>query len=251
MQTEKQNSNGGAFSGRDVVLVEDERDIADLLKHNLTREGYRVRWFGDGRLALAGIERDIPDAIILDLMLPGIDGLEVCRQLRRSPSTARVPIVILTARGDDTDHVAGLEVGADDYVTKPVSPRVLVARLRALLRRSSGETDPSEVITIDEVRVDAGRHEVSVEGKAIHLTHKEFQILQFLAVRPGRVRSRSEIVDIVSGGPHVLERTIDVHMAAIRRKLGKSGRRLETVIGVGYRLRDESRAELDRLGVVD
>lgn len=244
------NTNtAAAVGGRDVVLVEDERDIADLLKHHLTREGYRIRWYGDGRLALAGIERGVPDALILDLMLPGVDGLEVCRQLRRNPATARVPIIILTARGDDADHVVGLEVGADDYVTKPVSPRVLVARLRALLRRSSGESEPAEVITIDEVRLDAGRHEVSVDGKGIHLTHKEFQILQFLAQRPGRVRTRTEIVDIVSGGPHVLERTIDVHMAAIRRKLGKSGRRLETVIGVGYRLRDESRAELDKLGV--
>lgn len=237
------------ITGRSVVLVEDERDIADLLRHHLTREGCRVRWYGDGRLALAGIEREPPEAMILDLMLPGIDGLEVCRQLRRNPATARVPIIILTARGDDADHVAGLEVGADDYVTKPVSPRVLIARLRALFRRASGESEPSEVIQIDEVRVDSGRHEVTVDGRAIHLTHKEFQILQFLAARPGRVRSRSEIVDIVSGGPNVLERTIDVHMAAIRRKLGKSGRRLETVIGVGYRLRDESRAELDRLDV--
>ncbi|MFN0207789.1 MAG: response regulator transcription factor [Planctomycetota bacterium] len=226
-------------AGKDIVIVEDERDLAELLKHHLSREGYRIRVYGDGRVALAGIERETPDAVVLDLMLPGLDGLEVCRQLRRNPATAPVPIIMLTARGDDADHVAGLEVGADDYITKPISPRVLVARVRALLRRSSGESAPAEVLTLGEIRMDSGRHEVTVSGKAIPLTHKEFQILQFLAARPGRVRSRSEIVDIVSGGPHVLERTVDVHMAAIRRKLGKSGDRLETVIGVGYRLRDD------------
>jgi two-component system phosphate regulon response regulator PhoB len=173
-------------------------------------------------------------------MLPGMDGLEVCRQLRKNPATAVVPIMILTARGDDADHVAGLEVGADDYISKPISPRVLVARVRALLRRRSSESEPSEVMTIGEIRIDSGRHCVSVGGKSVPLTHKEFRILQFLAVRPGRVRTRAEIIDIISGGPHVLERTVDVHMAAIRRKLGASGDRLETVIGVGYRLRDDA-----------
>lgn len=231
-------------TSRNIVIVEDERDLADLLKHHLTREGYRARVYADGRLGIAGIEKDPPDAVILDLMLPGMDGLDVCRQMRRNPATARVPVLMLTARGDDTDHVAGLEIGADDYMTKPISPRVVIARLRALLRRTSQESEPAEVVVIDELRIDSGRHEVTVEGKPLHLTHKEFQILQFLAARPGRVRTRTEIVDIVSGGPHVLERTIDVHMAAIRRKLGRSGRRLETVIGVGYRLRDEPRAEL-------
>jgi len=226
-------------STKEIALVEDETDLAELLKHHLTREGYRVRTFSDGRLALAGIERSAPDAIILDLMLPGMDGLEICRQLRRRPETAGLPILILTARGDDTDHVAGLEVGADDYVTKPVSPRVLIARMRALLRRSMQESEPTEILTIGELRIDSGRHEVAVSGKPVILTHKEFLILRFLAARPGRVRSRAEIVDSISGGPNVLERTIDVHVAAIRRKLGKSGERLETVIGVGYRLRDD------------
>lgn len=225
--------------GRDVVLVEDERDLAELLKHHLTREGYRVRTYGDGRVALSGIEHQIPDAIVLDVMLPGIDGLEVCRSLRRNAATARVPILILTARGDDADHVAGLEVGADDFIAKPVSPRVLVARLRAVLRRASAESEPSEVIVLGSIRLDAGRHEVTVNGRRVDLTHKEFRILQFLALRPGRVRTREEIVEHMSGGPNVLERTVDVHVAAIRRKLGEAGNRLETVIGVGYRLREE------------
>ena len=231
-------------NGRDIVIVEDERDLAELLKHHLIREGFRVRCFADGRLALAGIERSVPDAVVLDLMLPGIDGLEVCRQLRRNAATARVSVIVLTAKSDDADQVAGLEVGADDYVTKPISPRVLIARLRALLRRARNESEPSEIITLDEIRIDAGRHEVTVAGKPIALTHTEFLILRFLATRAGRVRTRSEIVDCVAGGPHVLERTIDVHVAAIRRKLGRSGDRLETVIGVGYRLRDDVRAAL-------
>jgi len=225
--------------GRNVAIVEDERDLAELLKHHLSKEGYRVRTFGDGRLALSAIEKEIPDAVVLDVMLPTIDGLEVCRQLRRNPATGRIPILILTARSDDADHVAGLEVGADDFVVKPVSPRVLVARLRALLRRKETEGEVGEVLELGNIRIDAGRHEVSAEGTRVDLTHKEFMILQFLATRPGRVRTREEIVEHMSGGPNVLERTVDVHVAAIRRKLGNAGNRLETVIGVGYRLREE------------
>jgi len=228
--------------GQEIAIVEDERDLADLLKHHLVRDGYRVRSYLDGRLALAGIERSVPDAVVLDLMLPGMDGLEVCRQLRRAPATSRVPVLVLTARSDDADHVAGLEVGADDYVAKPVSPRVLIARLRALLRRANEESGPSEVTVLGDLRIDAGRHEVTVSGRAVPLTHKEFLILHFLASRPGRVRARSEIVDAIAGGPNVLERTIDVHVGAIRRKLGKAGDRIETVIGVGYRLRDDGKA---------
>jgi DNA-binding response OmpR family regulator len=227
--------------GQEIAIVEDERDLVELLKHHLVRDGYRVRAYLDGRLALAGIERALPDAVVLDLMLPGIDGLDVCRQLRRNAATARLPVLVLTARSDDADHVAGLEVGADDYVAKPVSPRVLVARLRALLRRSCAESEPAEVVCIDELRIDSGRHEVTVAGKRIPLTHKEFLILLFLASRAGRVRPRSEIVDSVAGGPNVLERTIDVHVGSIRRKLGRAGDRIETVIGVGYRLRDDVR----------
>lgn len=225
--------------GREIAIVEDERDLADLLRHHLSKEGYRPRVFGDGRAALASLERHPPDAVVLDVMLPGLDGLEVCRQLRRNPATTRLPILILTARGDDADHVAGLEVGADDFVTKPVAPRVLVARLRALLRRAEAEAEPREVLEIGSIRIDSGRHEVTVRGERVDLTHKEFVILRYLASRPGRVRTRDEIVEHMSGGPNVLERTVDVHVAAIRRKLGAEGPRLETVIGVGYRLRDD------------
>jgi two-component system phosphate regulon response regulator PhoB len=190
-------------------------------------------------VALSGIEREIPDAVVLDVMLPGLDGLEICRALRRNAATERLPILILTARGDDADHVAGLEVGADDFVAKPVSPRVLIARVRALLRRASAESEPGEVLNLGSIQLDAGRHEVVACGKRVDLTHKEFKILQFLAARPGRVRTREEIVEHIAGGPNVLERTVDVHVAAIRRKLGDAGNRLETVIGVGYRLRED------------
>ncbi len=223
----------------ELALVEDERDLSDLLKHHFEREGWRVRAYTDGRLALAGIERSVPTAMVLDLMLPGMDGWEICRQVRRRPETARLPILVLTARSEDTDHVAGLELGADDFVTKPVAPRVLVARLRALLRRSAAPSEPVEVVKLGEMTIDAGRHQVLVRGTPLPMTHMEFSILWFLASRPGRVRSRAEIVDAIRGGPHVLERTIDVHVMSIRRKLGAAGRRIETVIGVGYRLQDE------------
>lgn len=221
-----------------AFVVEDERDVADLVRHALQREGFAVRHFSDGSLAVAAAERESPDVVVLDWMLPGLDGLEVCRRLRRSPNTARIPIVMVTARAEDVDQVTGLEVGADDYLAKPFSPRVLVARVRAVLRRTEATETPSEVLTVGPIRIDSGRHEATVGGAPVPLTATEFRILRFLATRPGRVRGRVEIVEEVSGEVAVLERTVDAHVTSLRRKLGSAGDWVETVRGVGYRLRE-------------
>jgi DNA-binding response OmpR family regulator len=222
-----------------VTVVEDDRDVAELIRHALERDGFRVRTCADGSVAAASIESDPPDVVVLDVMLPGLDGLEICRRLRRNPRTAATPIVMLTARAEDVDVVAGLEVGADDYVTKPFSPRVLTARVRSVIRRAAQASDPTEVTRVGPIAIDVGRHEVSVEGRAVALTATEFRLLRYLVSRPGRVRSRLEIVEEALGDIDVLERTVDAHVTSLRRKLGKAGDRVETVRGVGYRLRAE------------
>jgi len=222
---------------RHIVVVEDEEDIADLVALHLRREGYTVTLHGDGEEAWRALDREKPDLLVLDLMLPGIDGFEICRRMRRSERLRDVPILILTARGEDADVVTGLELGADDYVTKPFSPRVVVARIRALLRRAEHDGEESEVLRVGPIEIDAGRHEIRVEGRLLDLTRSEFQILEFLARRPGRVRGREEILDAI-GERSVLARTVDVHVAALRKKLGEAGERLETVRGVGYRLHE-------------
>jgi two-component system phosphate regulon response regulator PhoB len=224
---------------RHIIVVEDETDLAELIALHLRREGYRVGVHGDGTEGMRAIERDPPDLVVLDLMLPGMDGFEICRQMRRDERTAAVPILVVTARGEDADVVTGLELGADDYVVKPFSPRVLVARVRALMRRGSEGERTGEVLRVGPVEVDAGRHELRVEGKVLDVTRTEFRILRFLASRPGRVRTRGEILDAL-GDANVLERTVDVHVAALRRKLGEAGSLLETVRGVGYRVQDEA-----------
>lgn len=222
-----------------IAVVEDERDVAELVKHTLERDGFVVRLYRDGSAAAAAIARDPPDAVVLDVMLPGLDGLELCRRLRSDVKTARVPILMLTARSEVADEVAGLEVGADDYVAKPFAPRALLARVRSALRRSAEPDDPKEHVSAGPIRVDLGRHEVRVEGVLIPLTATEFKILHFLCSRPGRVRSRYEIVENVSGEVAVLERTVDAHVTSLRRKLGAAGDFVETVRGVGYRVRGE------------
>jgi two-component system phosphate regulon response regulator PhoB len=223
---------------KSIALIEDERDVAELVRHTLEREGFSVRHFSDGAIAAAAVEREPPDAIVLDIMLPSLDGLEICRRLRRNPRTSQIPIVMLTARGEDIDQVAGLEVGADDYIAKPFSPRVLLARLRSVMRRSTAPGDPREVVTVGPICIDTGRHEITVEGQTVILTATEFKILRYLAARPGRVRARLEIVEEVSGEVAVLERTVDAHVTSLRRKLGSAGALVETVRGVGYRLRE-------------
>ena len=228
------------MSKKTVLVVEDEEDILELLTYNLAREGYKVLGETTGEQGLKAARRHHPSLIVLDLMLPGLDGLEVCRLLKKDPATERIPVVMLTARGEESDVVVGLELGADDYVTKPFSPRVLAARIRAVLRRKErAEADGKEVVRAGEVEVDPLRHEARVDAKTVNLTLSEFRILQALAKRPGRVFTRYQIVDAVHGeGYAVTDRSVDVQIVGLRRKLGAAAGRIETVRGVGYRFKE-------------
>jgi two-component system alkaline phosphatase synthesis response regulator PhoP len=223
-----------------VLVVDDEEDILDLVKFNLSREGYEILCASSGEEGLAYAKRDLPDIIILDLMLPGIDGLEVTRQLKVDNVTKNIPIVMLTAKGEEADIVAGLELGADDYITKPFSPRVLVARVKAVLRRKITESsEDGAVLRIHDLVIHPGRREVMVDEKPVELTFTEFGILNFLAKRPGWVFTRSQIVDAVRGDDYyVTDRSVDVQIVGLRKKLGPAGKYIETVRGVGYRFRE-------------
>jgi two-component system phosphate regulon response regulator PhoB len=223
-----------------VLVVEDEPDIAELMRYNLEREGYQVTIAATGEAGLDAARRKRPDIILLDLMLPGVDGLDVCRRLKSETHTAQIPVVMVTARGEEADVVTGLELGADDYVTKPFSPRVLSARTRAVLRRPRSQPDDvSAPIRIHGIEILPGRHEVLVDGQPVVLTATEFKILHLLARRPGWVFTRYQIVDGIRGPNYpVTERAIDVQVVALRRKLGEHGSLIETVRGVGYRFKD-------------
>ena len=228
-----------------VLVVDDERDILELVKYNLDKEGYQVTAVATGEDALLAARSKLPDIIVLDLMLPGVDGLEVCRRLKAEPTTRGIPIVMLTAKGDEADVVAGLELGAADYVTKPFSPRVLTARIRAALRRGDAEDDAGGTVRVKDLTIHPGRHQVTVGDKAVELTATEFRIMLFLAKRPGWVFTRQQIVDAAQGDDvfvtdrYVTDRSVDVHIVSLRRKLGECGAYIETVRGVGYRLQDE------------
>ena len=223
-----------------ILVVDDEEDILELVKYNLAKEGFPVECVETGEAALEAVEADPPDLIVLDLMLPGVDGLEVCRQLKVAPDTKNVPIVMLTAKGEEADIVTGLELGADDYVTKPFAPRVLLARIRAVLRRRSREqVSTDNAYSVNELTIHPGRHEVRIGDEKVDLTHTEFQILSLLARKPGWVFTRNQIVLAALGDDVVVtDRSVDVHMVSIRRKLGSCGDYIETVRGVGYRLKD-------------
>jgi len=223
-----------------VLVVDDEPDLLELVHYNLTRAGYDVACVMSGAEALSHAQTYSPDLIVLDVLLPDVDGLEVCKALRRNPQTEAIPIVMLTARSEDADIVAGLELGADDYLTKPFSPRVLLARIKAVLRRQQQPNEGAEVTVVyDDVVIHPGRYEVRLGDQLVHLTPTEFHILHFLARRPGWVFTRYQIVDAVRGeDADVTERSVDVHVAAIRRKLGDHHRDLiETLRGVGYRFK--------------
>lgn len=225
-----------------VLVVEDEHDLQELLRYNLEREGYRVVGVMRGEQALEEVEDRMPDLVLLDLMLPGMDGLEVCRAIRGNPDTATLPVVMLTAKGEEADIVTGLELGADDYIVKPFSPRVLLARLKAVMRRRrrAAERDEGTIIRVGELEVDPGRHEVRIEGESITLTQTEFRIVQLLAGKPGRVFTRAQIVASVQGDHvAVTDRSVDVHIVSLRRKLGDAGTMIQTVRGVGYRFEDK------------
>ena len=222
-----------------ILVVDDEEDIVELVELNLTREGYRVLGCTTGEKALDIARSKLPNLVVLDLMLPGIDGLEVCRRLKSGPKTGRIPIVILTAKGEEADIVMGLELGADDYVTKPFSGKVLAARVRRLLRRAAQPPGEQEVIKVHDLTIDPARHEVWAKGSRVDLTRTEFDILRTLAKRPGLVLSRYQIVDAIHGDDYaVTDRAVDVQIVALRRKLGPCGQYIETVRGVGYRFRD-------------
>jgi len=225
----------------DVLIVEDEPDIRNLVVHHLTRDGFRCRTAGTGAEALARVRAAPPDLIVLDLMLPEMTGLEVCRRLRADPATAGVPIIMLTAKADEVDRIVGLEMGADDYVTKPFSPKELVARVRAVLRRSQpGET--ARPLVVGTVSLDAARHLVTVGGRPVELTPKEFDLLHALLEAGGRVLSREHLLNRVWGyarADEIESRTVDVHIRRLRSKLGLEERRIVTIKGVGYRLETE------------
>jgi two-component system phosphate regulon response regulator PhoB len=228
------------MAGHLILSVEDEEDIQEVVKYNLLREGYRVNCAGTGEEALKSVRDGRPDLILLDLMLPGVDGLEVCRRLKRDPDTEGIPVIMLTAKGEESDIVAGLELGAEDYITKPFSPKVLIARIRAVLRRKSRQVpDENEVVRTHEVLINPGRHEVLVDDKPVELSHTEFKVLHLLARRPGWVFTRYQIVDAVHGeGYPVTERSVDVQIVGLRKKLGEAGKYIETVRGVGYRFKE-------------
>ncbi len=222
-----------------VLVVEDEEDILELVRYHLEKEGYQVITAATGEEAVKTARKQLPDLVLLDLMLPGLDGLDVCRIIKNDPTTTHVPIVMLTARGEEADIVAGLELGADDYITKPFSPRVMMARVKAVLRRK-GSLVPAEDTTlrVGDLVIHPGRHEVLVKGKSVALWHTEFRLLQLLARRPGWVFTRGQIIDALHGDDYpVTDRSVDVQVAGLRKKLGPCSHYVETVRGVGYRLK--------------
>jgi len=228
------------MSNERILVVDDEEDILELVRYNLTREGYHVTGALTGEDALNKARSEAFDLIVLDLMLPGIDGLEVAKRLKNSPKTEQVPIVILSAKGEDADIVTGLELGADDYITKPFSPRIMIARVRTALRRKTSKPkDEAAVIHIFELEIHPGRRSVLAAGKPVDLTFTEFQVLSLLARRPGWVFTRSMIVDAVHGDDYpVTDRSVDVQIVGLRKKLGGCGKYIETVRGVGYRMKE-------------
>jgi two-component system alkaline phosphatase synthesis response regulator PhoP len=222
-----------------ILIVEDEADIAELIQFHIQREGYPTEIVESGADALDAVERLRPALVILDIMLPDVDGLEVCKRLKRSPGARDVPIIMVTARGEESDIVVGLELGAEDYITKPVSPRVLVARVKTVLRRREPDTSGLLSVAGGDIVIDPARHNVAINGREVDLTLTQFRLLHFLAQRPGFVRTRDQMVSAVRGEDAVLSsRVIDVHVAALRQKLGTYGDLIETVRGVGYRLAD-------------
>jgi len=224
-----------------ILLIEDDEDIQELIRYNLAREGYDVRLAGSAEEGLTEASSFNPDLILLDLMLPEMDGLDACRKIKGDDRTSSIPVIMVTAKGEEADIVSGLELGADDYIVKPFSPKVLIARMRAVLRRdqlpSRGDVD--EPIVLDEIMINPGHRRVTISGEPVDLTYTEFNILQLLAAKPGWVFTRGQIVNGVRGDDYyVTDRTIDVHILSLRRKMGDKGDLIETIRGVGYRFRE-------------
>ena len=217
-----------------ILVIEDDQSLSDVLSYNLKQEGYSVSVARDGQDGLRQAQSKVPSVIVLDLMLPVIDGLEVCRRLRADPAFADVLIIMLTAKSEETDQVVGFTLGADDYVTKPFSVKVLLERIKALLRRRAGPTDGRKVVSGSGIVIDRERHRATAGDRQLDLTSSEFDLLEAMIRQPGRAFTRSELIDAALDG-YVLERTIDVHIRAIRKKLGSDSALIETVRGVGYR----------------
>lgn len=221
-----------------ILVVEDEEDILELVKYNLAKEGYRVSGAASGEVALKSARSSLPDLIVLDLMLPGIDGLEVCKILKNDSKTQHIPVIMLTAKSEDSDIITGLEIGADDYLAKPFTPKVLIARVRTVLRRKAkADVKETTTVRVHDIVIDPGRHEVTVAGKTVDLTLTEFLILHLLARHPGWVFSRYQIVNEIRGEETIVtDRAVDVQIVGLRRKLGDAGKYVDTVRGVGYKL---------------
>jgi two-component system phosphate regulon response regulator PhoB len=234
---------GKAMANETILVVDDEADILQLIKYNLEKEGYKTVTTASGEDALMEAKRRIPNLIILDLMLPGVDGIEVCTRLRAYEETRAIPILMVTAKSEESDIITGLEVGADDYITKPFSPKVLVARVRAILRRSRRNPLTSgrePFVQIHDIHIDTTRHEVRIGDAPVALSVTEFSILEFLARNPGWVFSRNQIIGAVKGEDYpVTERSVDVQILGLRKKLGLRGSVIETVRGIGYRMKED------------
>jgi len=225
-----------------ILAIEDEEDILALIHYNLGKEGFLVSTATSGESGLAQACQELPDLVVLDLMLPGMSGLDVCRSLKQNAATSKIPVIMLTARGEESDVVSGLEIGADDYITKPFSHKVLAARVRTVLRRAADAKalNKETPLVIHDISIHPGRNEVLLAGEAVDLTYTEFQILRLLAGRPGWVFTRSQMMDAVRGDDYaVTERAVDVQIVGLRKKLGMRGSYIETVRGVGYRFKDK------------
>ena len=223
-----------------IVVIEDEVDILEVINYNLSKEGFDVCSALDGEEGLALIKKEVPDLVLLDLMLPGLDGIEICRKLKTDYSTRSIHIIMVTAKGEESDIVLGLGMGADDYMVKPFRPRELMARIRSVLRRGEFIEEGEGVVSIDELVIDINRHEVKLEGKIIVLTAMEFKLLHFLASHPGQVFTRENLLNhISSDDTFIIDRNIDVHIRSIRKKLNKHRELIETIHRVGYRFRDK------------
>lgn len=223
-----------------VIVVEDDEDILELISYNLRREGFTVFGYLLGEEGLARIKRDAPDIVLLDLMLPGVDGLEVCKTIKLEPATRSIPIIMISAKGSETDIITGLELGADDYITKPFSPKILVSRTRAVLRRyQETVVEAGTTINVHELSIDPGKFQIKLAGSPLDLTRDEFQLLLFFAKHPGWVFTRYQIVDGIKGEDYVVtERAVDVRIVGLRKKLGAYSNYIETVRGVGYRFKE-------------
>jgi len=225
-----------------ILVVDDDEDILELLQYNLTREGFVVICAMSGEEAMKKAVAESPDLVLLDLMLPGIDGLEVARRLKKNDKTTNIPVIMVTAKGEEADVVTGLEIGADDYITKPFSPRVVVARLKAVLRRleRQGDAENAEFIQIHDITIHIGMRSVLIKDEPVDLTYSQFQILAYLAARPGWVFTRTQIVDAIRGDDYpVTDRSVDTQIVGLRKKLGEYGSYIETVRGVGYKFKEK------------